>query len=202
MIFMTINGSLRGISSQSSVKTLTRAILLAVGIGAILTTALLAPNAVQMFGSFFKQGRQGRRRNYERERIRQAIKALHRRQLIVYTERGNDTYIEVTDQGKKQVRRHEIDQMKLPRTEWDRRWRVILFDIPEHKKVARRAFQDHLKRLGCFLMQRSVWVYPYPCRDEIDLLSSFWDVHPNVCYLETSNLGRSEGAARKFFGLL
>jgi len=92
--------------------------------------------------------------------------------------------------------------MELPRTTWDRRWRVILFDIPEYQKPARLAFQDHIKRLGCFLMQKSVWVYPYSCRDEIDFLASFWEVHPFVRYLETSDLGMSEAAARKFFGLL
>lgn len=196
---MTSGDPLREIHDYSSVKTLTRGILIAIGIGTVLAAGLIAPNAIQILKPFLKQGK---RSNYERERIRQAVKALHRRRLIVYKERGNETYIEVTERGRKYVKKYEIDRMALPRTAWDRRWRVIVFDIPEHQKAARRAFQDHIKRLGCFLMQKSVWVYPYPCRDEIDFLASFWEVRPFVCYLETMDLGMSEAAARKFFALL
>lgn len=183
----------------SAVKTLTRAILVVIGTGALVATALVAPNIIQVLGPFLKRGK---RTNYERERIRQAMRALHRRRLVGYKERNGVTYIEVTEQGEKYVRKYHIDRMRLTKGTWDQRWRVILFDIPEHRRAARRAFQSHLKRLGCFSMQKSVWVYPYPCRDEIDFLASFWDVHPFVRYLEATDLGISEGAARRFFGLL
>lgn len=196
---MATGDPLREIHDYSSLKTLTRGILVAIGMGSVLAAALVAPNAIQILKPFLKRGR---RSNYERERIRQAIRALHRRRLVVYKERYNETYIEISEQGRKYVKRYEIDCMELPRVKWDRRWRVILFDIPEHQKAARLAFQDHIKRLGCFLMQKSVWVYPYPCRDEIDFLASFWEVHPCVRYIETADLGMSEAAARKFFVLL
>ncbi|MFY9462873.1 MAG: hypothetical protein WAP52_01670, partial [Candidatus Sungiibacteriota bacterium] len=82
--------SLSEISDYSSIKTLTRAILIAVGTGTILMAGMVAPNAVQILKPFLKNGK---RSNHERERIRQAIKALHRRRLIAYQERGNETYI-------------------------------------------------------------------------------------------------------------
>lgn len=190
---------LRAISSYTKVKTLTKAILMTIGTGTILIAAIVAPNAIQILQPLLGKGR---RKNYERERIRQALRALHQRHLIEYVERNHETYVRITEKGKTHMRQFRIDVLSLPRKEWDRKWRLIFFDIPEAQGKARRAFQRQLRLLGCFPIQKSIFVYPHACQEEIDFVASFWDVHDYVRYIETDDLGRSEGDARKFFGLL
>ncbi|MBI4225022.1 MAG: hypothetical protein HY617_01705 [Candidatus Sungbacteria bacterium] len=191
--------SLRTIHDYSKVKTLTKAILVVLGTGTILATAVIAPNAVQILKPFL--GERGRK-NRERERIHQALRTLQRRRLIEYIERDQKIHIQVTEDGKKYVRQFEVDTLSFPQGEWDKKWRIILFDIPEQRGIARRAFQKRLQSLGCFPLQRSVFVYPHACQDEIDFLASFWEVGDYIRYLETPDLGKSEGEARSFFGFL
>ncbi len=183
----------------SKIATLTKAILLTIGLGTVLATALIAPNAVQLFKPFLGQGK---RKNHERKRIHQALAALRQKRVVEYFEKGGDAYIRITKKGRASLRRFAVETLTLPQPPWDRKWRIILFDIPESKGKARRALQQQLRTLGCMQLQKSVLVYPHPCRDEIDVITSFWDVRPFVHYIETGDLGNAEGPARKFFGLL
>lgn len=191
--------SLRQINHPLAIKTLTKAILIAIGTGTVIAMALMAPNAIQILKPFLGKGK---RKDHDTKRIRQALAALKRRRLIAYTEKNGEMILRVTQQGKTHLRKFAIETMALPRGSWDRRWRIIIFDIPEERGGARRAFQQQLRSLGAMRLQKSVFVYPHECLDEIDALTSFWDIPRFVHYLRANDLGRAEGSARKFFRLL
>ncbi len=178
-----------------TVKTLTKATLLIIGGGLLLTAALVAPNAIQALHPFLHK------RKRPKERIRQALHGLHRRNLIAYTERDNKEYVHLTREGKQLFRQCQMEGFQLPKRLWDGKWRLVFFDIPESKGNARRAFRTRLQTIGCYPLQKSILVYPHECRDEIHFVSSFFSVKPFVYYVETENLGRAEARARKFFNL-
>lgn len=180
------------------IKTLTKAVLVTLGVSTMLLTALVAPNAIQALRPFL---RRGKRKNYERERIKQAVQALKRRRLVEFIEDKEGVLVHLTQKGKQHLRVIDIDKLTLPKNEWDGRWRIIMFDIPESKGDARRAFQRKLQSLGCCPLQKSVLVYPYPCYHEIETLLGYWKVGNYVHYIETNNLDYSETRARRFFNL-
>jgi len=71
----------------------------------------------------------------------------------------------------------QIDALKIRRPQkWDRKWRIVIFDISELKKFYREAFRGKLKELGFYPLQKSVWVHPFECRDEIELLRKFFSL--------------------------
>ena len=43
---------------------------------------------------------------------------------------------------------------------WDRKWRLILFDIPRHDWKLRKFFIRGLRECGCGCLQGSVWISP------------------------------------------
>ena len=57
-----------------------------------------------------------------------------------------------------------------------------MFDIPERFKKARDALRMRLKQLGFIEFQRSVFVYPFECHDELDFLIEFYQLRPWVRY--------------------
>src|SRR3989338_5403341 len=61
-----------------------------------------------------------------------------------------------------------------------------LFNIPEKHKKAREALRHNLHRLGFYPLQRSVFAYPYSCKDEIDFVSEFFAVGNFVNYFEAN----------------
>ncbi len=79
--------------------------------------------------------------------------------------------------------------MKIkPQTKWDNHWRLVFFDVPEKKRKIRDAIRDKLRDLGFYEFQHSVFIFPYPCRDEINFTIEVLDARPYVAYAEIKNL--------------
>lgn len=181
-------------------KKLTKAVLLAIAAGAVTIAALMAPNALQMFRPFI---RSTKRSNDERERVRRALARLRARRLIEVEWKGDRAMLKVSELGKRSFRQIEFENLAIEKPDqWDRRWRVVAFDIPERNAKARHALRSKLEQMGFLGMQRSVFVYPHRCRDEVDFLTNFFHIKPFVQYIETTDLDHREGSIRQHFNLL
>lgn len=190
-------------SHRIQAKSLAHALLAVAAIGGITLVALMAPNALQMLGRRNRREEWWAKREAERRRIRAALERLRRRRLVAYEERRKETYITVTAEGRRYLRKFEFNDLALtPPGRWDGQWRMVVFDIPEARARERKALRDKLRDLGFFQLQKSVWVYPHDCHDEIDFLTRFLDIDRYILYLETPSLDEREGPMRKRFGLL
>lgn len=76
---------------------------------------------------------------------------------------------------------------------------MVIFDIAETKGKYRRMFQVALKRAGFFPLQRSVFVLPDPCRNEIQDAIRNANISGDVLVLETTSLGEMDQKVRTFF---
>lgn len=124
-------------------------------------------------------------RIYFRERIKKAIAArarklreLEKRRIISFKElKDGSIRIELTHKGKLLIRQYQLDNLKLNKPKiWDKKWRVIIYDIPHRHKKARDAFRVKIKELGLYPLQKSVWVSPYDCWSEIEFLCAVFDI--------------------------
>lgn len=181
-------------------RKLTKAILLVVAVGGLTVAALVAPNMLQAFRPLI---RATKRSNDERGRIRKALARLRARRLVTVEWKGDQAMLKITERGKVAIRQIEFEHLSIAKpVRWDGAWRLVAFDIPERYAGGRHALRSKLAELGFFGMQRSVFVYPYPCHDEIDFLVDFFHLKPFVQYIETADLDRREGSIRRHFGLL
>ncbi len=184
-------------------KSLAHTLLTITALGGIALAVILAPNALQMLGRRSGRHEWWGQRTAERRRIREALERLRRRRLVDFEVKGNETILTVTTAGLRYVRRFELDAVMLTRPKrWDGKWRLVMFDVPETKTRQRRAFKEKLRELGFHQLQKSVWVYPHACHDEIDFISQFLEVERYLIYIETDSLERNEGEVRRAFGLL
>ena len=56
----------------------------------------------------------------------------------------------------------------------DRKWQMVLFDIPEKKRKQRNLFRKNLQYLGYKRLQRSIWVCQYDVLNETkDLIKGY-----------------------------
>lgn len=184
-------------------KSLAHALLAIAAIGGVALVAIMAPNAFQILGQRHRKTDWWTRREYERRRIREALERLHQRRLVAYEERGKETYLKVTIGGQNYLKKFEFDTIKPAKPEhWDGKWRIVIFDVPEKKSKQRNDFRNKIRDFGFYQLQKSVWIYPHDCHDEVDFVTRFLETSPYVIYFETNDLMDKEGLARKTFGLI
>lgn len=111
---------------------------------------------------------------HPRKKLSSAFYTLKKQGCLKIERRGYQIYISLTETGKKKASWLQIDDLKIQKPKkWDRKWRLVIFDISQLKKIYREAFRGKLKELGFLPLQKSVWIIPFDCRDEIDLLKDF-----------------------------
>jgi len=136
----------------------------------------------------------------DRYRITRIMKKLKNKKLLDIYEKEGEERIEITEKGKKRIVRYQIDELKLNRPKkWDGQWRIIMFDIPEKFKKGRDALAKKMKDMEIYPMQKSVYVCPFHCKDEIDFVSEVFGVRKFVHYVIAGDLGESEELKLKMF---
>ncbi len=129
-----------------------------------------------------------------------SINALYRSKLVGYKETPDgEVAVILNDGGKKRALAYKLEEMKIKRpSQWDTQWRIVIFDIPQTLKKARDAFRAHLRQIGFRQLQRSVFVHPFPCRDEIDFLIEFHDLRPFVRTLLATHIDTEKELMKDF----
>lgn len=120
----------------------------------------------------------------------QILREFEHQRLISWRESRDGTVTAViTERGKHKVLTFHADTMQIPKPlRWDKKWRLVLFDIPERKRLARDVLRDKLQELGFYQLQRSAFVLPYSCKDEIEFLVELFEVRSYVYYMELHSI--------------
>lgn len=157
-----------------------KVVLGTVAAAGVISVALLAPNAL---GAFAKLGIIPTKRHSDS--IRAARNRLVRRGHLVW--QGNK--LRLTHRGEKLLRHLEVKNFQLPKPKrWDKRWRVLIFDIPEKRKSLREKVRRTLVAIGFMRLQDSVWIYPYDCEDLITLLKADFKIGKDMLYMIVDTL--------------
>ena len=118
------------------------------------------------------------------KQITRTIYDLKKRKIIELKEVGDKTHLLLTEKGARRKLRFNLRNMSIHKMSvWDHKWRMLMFDIPESKKIARNVFRSRIKELGFFQFQKSVWVYPYPCENEVDFLAEYFEIAEYIHFL-------------------
>jgi DNA-binding transcriptional regulator PaaX len=136
------------------------------------------------------------------QNLKRAIKKLYESKLVKEKENPDGTItLTLTDKGKEKALTYNIDEMKIKKPkQWDKKWRIVLFDIPERARKIRDAFRHHLKQLNFYEFQKSVFVHPYDCQNEIEYLIEFYDARKFIRFIIANSLD-NELHLKSYFGL-
>jgi hypothetical protein len=126
-------------------------------------------------------------RNYPKQKFSNTFYFLKRHGYIKIKRINNQLYISLTSEGKKKARWLQIDALKIQKPKrWDKKWRLVIFDIPQNKKIYREALRGKLKELGFKPLQKSIWICPFDCQAEVELLRDFFGLSENEMRLITA----------------
>ena len=165
---------------------------LAIGSGMVILSMVNPLGGAQIIRSLIKG--YFRKKRFEKERFLRDINRLQIRGLIDYRELENGKVkIVITKSGKNLVLLNDLDNISLkPQRRWDQKWRLILFDIPHLQRQARDAFREKLKDLKFYPLQKSVFITPFPCEEEIDFIASIFNIRRYILILYISHFEGEE----------
>lgn len=118
------------------------------------------------------------RRKYGAERTRQLIYRLKKSGLIKAPDWEVKDGIVVTSKGMEKIF-YIRAKMGLKRRQ-DKKWEMVVFDIPERKRKLRNGFRERLKLLGYQKLQQSIWISPFDVLDETQHVISAYDLEDSV----------------------
>ncbi|MDO8471324.1 MAG: CRISPR-associated endonuclease Cas2 [bacterium] len=156
----------------------------------ILSAALIAPPII---GALAKLGILPSSR--KSEVIKSAANRLKNKGLLKF-ENG---YYALTADGEKILRRWQLADYKLTKPKkWDKKWRIVIFDIPERKKKVRDKIRQIFIETGFRRLQDSVWVYPYDCEDVIGLLKTDFGIGRDLLYVIADQIENDKHLRQEF----
>jgi hypothetical protein len=136
----------------------------------------------------------------DRAYLYRVVNEFHRDRLVSYEEMPDGTTkIVLSEKGKHKAIQCDFDTMeiKIP-SRWDKKWRIVIFDVPEYKKLVRDSLRRKLQQLGFVEYQHSAFIFPFPCRDEIDFVVEFFEAREFVRYGEVINFTNDDELKLRF----
>lgn len=190
-----MNKSAISIRDKCSKGDLAKEILKSFVLGGLVVSSFALPNLPKIFHLF------GVDNSKDRYRVKRSIIQLQNRKLVKIYEKDGEDVVEITKNGKQKLLKYKFEEMKILRPKkWDGRWRVIIFDIPEKFKKARNALTKKIKDMEIYPLQKSVFVCPFNCKDEIDFVGEFFNIRRFICYIE-ADIVENDERLKRFYNL-
>jgi hypothetical protein len=135
--------------------------------------------------------------------LNRAIRRLYDSKLVeIKEDKNGNTILVLSEEGKKKILIYNIENLKLKRqSKWDGHWRLFIFDIPEKFKRERYILSKKLKEIGMYQLQKSVYVYPFECKDELEFIIEYFGLRPYVRFGLLKEID-NELHLRKIFNLI
>lgn len=159
-------------------------ILKSLALTGLVTVAILAPNALQLL-RYLDKNKQ--RKKNPKHLIDEALARLVNKRCIDISKSGQ---LFLTREGERKLHMIEYGTYPLPKTKWDKKWRIVSFDVSEKRRRTRDKLRLLLRQVGFVRLQDSVWVYPYDVEDVVNLIKAGNFLEKEVLYMTVYTTGK------------
>jgi DNA-binding transcriptional regulator PaaX len=178
---------------------LAKEILLIIAAGVIIPASLAIPNLPVALNPLLKF--LSKRTKAKEQSFIKSVIFLKRERLVSIKEKNGEQIMVLSEDGKKKVLKFRVNEMTIKKPPfWDGDWRIVIFDIPERKRLGRDILRAALMRLGFYQLQKSCFIYPYHCKDEIDFITEIYGISRYTNYILARDI-EGKDKLKKFFDL-
>lgn len=122
------------------------------------------------------------------------LSGLEKRELI---NKKGDRFL-LTLKGKLELIKYSSGKLKFKQSQWDKKWRIVAFDIPESKRDTRKYLREYLFYLGFKQLQKSVWITPFHIKYQ-DLTDLFDEtITEKLSFIITDNISNEQDIKKRF----
>ena len=135
---------------------------------------------------------------YNSSKVWRGMKNLEQRGIIIQS----DDRFKFTKNGRSWFQKSLLKYHRFKGTVWDKKWRVVIFDIPQEFHKQRNYFRTKLKAMGFYMLQKSVFVIPYPCEEELGVICHQFKITDYIDLILADSVGFKEEEVKKVFGIV
>lgn len=139
----------------------------------------------------------------DENRIKKSLESLEKNEIIELEEKGDKVFVKLIDKNNSTVVKYSIKALldfKKKEKKWNGKWFLVFFDVPETQRNKRDYLRDYLQKIGFYRYQQSVYIFPYECEKEIDLIKKIVEGAKYMRYIIAEKI-EDENRIKTFFKL-
>ncbi|UCD19152.1 MAG: hypothetical protein JSU64_06965 [candidate division WOR-3 bacterium] len=105
---------------------------------------------------------------YSANAVRLGLSRMSRQGVFNIRRSGRNSYYSLSEQGMKWMEQGRVRAFETEHKQWDGKWRLVVYCIPEKYRSLRDKFRTKLMSLGFARLCGSVWIAPHGVRTEVD----------------------------------
>lgn len=133
-------------------------------------------------------------RKYKRHNFMHLVWRSIKTGYIEKVDKEGEVFIRLTSRGNKKIVR-DFPLLSLQNRKWDKKWRVVIFDIEEINRNTRDSLRTKLKELGFGMIQKSVFISPHDIIEDFNEFIRSFGLNEDVYTFEA--LGLATGDAKE-----
>lgn len=139
----------------------------------------------------------------EEEKIKKSLKSLERKEIVYLVEEADEVFVRLKDKNNLTVIKYSTKALldfKRKEKNWNGKWFLVFFDIPETQRNKRDYLRNFLQKIGFYCYQKSVYIFPYECKKEIALIKKIVKGAKYMKYIVAEKI-EDEEKIKTFFNL-
>lgn len=185
----------------------TKEIIYMLGVGTLLLGTILMPGLGYAAGAIIRAKEQSDWeesqkgwKKFNKYFLRKNLKRLHKQKVVEVIQENGEEIIKLTKKGHTKYLKFKLEELSLKGGRWDGKWRIVIYDISKFKKNQQSAFRNILKYTNFLPLQRSVYLTPYSCEEQIFYLREYFGVGEEVILIRADRI-ENEDFYKQYFGL-
>ncbi|RPF53893.1 phenylacetic acid degradation operon negative regulatory protein PaaX [Aquisalibacillus elongatus] len=131
---------------------------------------------------------------HNEQSVRAAISRMSKQGWVQSEKRGNRSYYSLTEQGKARMEEASRRIYQTAAPHWDGQWRMLIYNIPEHKRNLRDELRKELVWSGFGSLSNSCWITPNPLEEQVHRMIEKYDISDYVTFFKGTyeGMGKAE----------
>jgi len=179
-------------------------VLSGLGLGILLGgTFLVTPNFPIIYSLFASLIKDLTKKDIPKSKIKRVLKTLEKRELINLEEKDGEVYVKLKGVFTPVILKYSLKpllDLKRRKKKWNGKWFLVFFDVPLKQNNKRVHLRRFLKYIGFYPYQQSVYIYPYECEREIELIKKIVEGGKYMSYVIAEKI-ENDKSVKIYFGL-
>lgn len=126
---------------------------------------------------------------HNEQSVRAAISRMNKQGWITNRRERNKSFYSLTDRGIKRMDEAAKRIFKLTPSNWDGRWRMFMYTIPEEKRSIRDELRRELVWSGFGMLSNSCWITPNDLEKQVAEIIQKYEIASYVNFFIAENKG-------------